>query len=613
MPQLRLPKGMRVLVAGTLCTAALALSLPASAEPGFGSVQWMPPPVGDPKPPIGSYGAISCPTMTRCTAVGPSENLPIGGMPTVIIENTGVWGTPRIVAVPSGGNPSGQLAAALNAVSCAAASDCTAVGEYPSSKSGTLPMVVTEVSGAWGKAKRSALPRNVSARYATLKSVDCVATGSCTAVGFYIGTDHIAHLMAITQSAGVWGAPQRLPALPGSTQLHFAQPTSIACTTATSCVAIGIALYLAAPISVRTYAWTESSGTWARPVQLTGPKGEAFLAESIACPGTSTCFAVGSVGTLMRSRRPEVAKESDGTWGLATPLALPRLSPSAGIGVLTGISCPTIQFCEAVGADLGPNADTASAATWTNGTWSSIGLIRGVKKGSIQSDGTSLQAVSCATATRCTAVGQASPDSTARSPETYEFSTLLEPVRALRTPLPPVGVGGGGTLGGAVLRWSPPFDDGGSPIVSFTATVEPTGKACVTTADSCVIRGLANGHRYRVRVTDATAFGTSIAATSGRLVSAGTVPRPPTGVRAVGGRGTVEVFWHAAIAPAGEPVLRYVVTLRGSRGGSRRCVTRSHACRFGGLAPQATYVAHVVARDESGFSARSARASATTR
>ncbi|MFL5757831.1 MAG: fibronectin type III domain-containing protein, partial [Chloroflexota bacterium] len=51
--------------------------------------------------------------------------------------------------------------------------------------------------------------------------------------------------------------------------------------------------------------------------------------------------------------------------------------------------------------------------------------------------------------------------------------------------------------------------DGGSPILSFTATANPGGFSCITASVSCQLEGLTNGTAYTVSVTASNAVGTS--------------------------------------------------------------------------------------------------------
>jgi hypothetical protein len=598
-----------------LCTVVIAVAAHAGAEPGFSALQAMPPPVGGPSPPVAPYAAISCPTTSQCTAVGTTAYEPGQGKPTVVTDRGGVWGAPRLVAVPAGGTYGGHPPAQLTSISCADANHCTAVGWYRTSTGSQLPMTAEELGGVW-TSRTGAIPADGltgSRESAGLTAVECLAARTCVAVGGYEGSDRLVHAMVLVESAGTWGAPTELPDLAALSLFLQAQPDAIGCSDTKDCIVLSATDDLAAT-QIVTHSWTETAGTWSAPTQVNGPRFTSFAALGIACPSTSTCLAVGASGDPGLVH-PEVAVAIDGTWGAARVVGLPFLSPRTRWGQLRGISCRGPTLCEAVGG-FGPatsgGGEIAGALSWSSGVWSAIGFVPGVRAGARSSSASTLLGLSCPSMARCTAIGAATDlHDAANYPATYPFSVELTPVRPLTAPRAPSDVVTRGTLGGAIVRWSPPPDDGGAPVSSFTAWASPSGRSCRSPSVVCEIHGLRNGHRYRISVTVTTSFGTS--ATSARaLVVAGAVPAPPSGVRVLGATAMVTVTWGTARTPPGEPVLGYLVTIRGAAT-ARRCTTIAHACRFGGLSRGATYVASVVARDASGDSLPSATVRATTR
>ena len=358
--------------------------------------------------------------------------------------------------------------------------------------------------------------------------------------------------------------------------------------------------------TVASYVWTETSGIWSAGVRLVGDGGRFFMAEGIACPDATTCLVVGDL-----AGRPAYATEIAGAWGAVTALRLPALSPVETAGSLTGISCSTAAVCEAVGVldTAGGAASVAGAATWSHGAWSSIGYLTVRRSERSRRAVPSWCPVSCPSTTWCTAIGgEGIVPAPAATPAQYSFSSVLSPTRVVVGPGMPFDVGGRGIDGGALLGWRPPLDDGGATVTSFTATV--AGRSCRTASDACAIRGLVNGRRYDVSVTDTTSFGTSSAGSG--LVVAGGPPRPPSGLHVASGIGQLELSWRHSISP-GETVHDYLVTLRGPGRSMRHCVTRRLRCRVAGLERRAAFVIDVVASNASGTSAPSERVRAVTR
>jgi len=599
-------RSLRVAVASSLvAAAALLLAAPAGAEPGFAQVQAMPKTIGNSH--VSGYDAISCPTTTECTAVGPYQS---SDLPTVVTETSGAWGTPSELAPPFGALTSGPRTPLLISVSCPATGTCEAVGLYAVSTGAALPMLFTETSGTWSAAETLPAPPNVelgSSEVVEPTAIDCTSTGNCVVVGAYRGTDGNVHEFADTQTSGGSYTTVEMPDVAGNSSTSLAVVSSLSCSDTSHCTAVGEEIDQSS-FQIGTAVWSEASGTWASPteVPITGGGFTFFVGTSVACPDATTCIAVGSelsFGPTGGSDLAAFAVETSGVWSRAVPIHAPSLYPLAVTGELTGISCATASLCEVVGTFAGSTKSglvEAGAATWSNGRWSSFGYARHVPAGGHSATDAEFLAVSCPSTTQCTSVG-VSGDSTRKHPSNVvdAFSANLVPVRAVTMPHAPVAVTGHGIAGGVQAEWQPPVDDGGAPVRSFTARAVPGGATCTTTHVTCALHGLRNGHRYRVIVSDRTSFGRSHT-TVGPAVMAGTAPSEPRGLRVALRGNHLVISWRPSASPRGEPV-HYTVRVHGPRHFASGAATRGHRVSIR-VKTTGTYTVTVTATNESGTS-----------
>jgi len=556
----------------------------AGAEPGFAPIQLMPAPSGIASSSIG-YSTVSCPSASWCAAAGSSQTRPF-----VSTQISGVWGTPQVIALPSGG-VSGRLY-----LTCPSVGDCVAAGTYTTTTGETLPMMATESSGTWSAATSFALPSGAitSGNYAWTLIEDpwCQSVGNCTVFGTYTTAPYGYELFSMTETSGTWGDATALPG--GEVHPYLA---SFGCSSIGNCSAV-----------TQVAAWTEIDGVWGDPTApAAAPADEYFEPGGIACPSATTCIVVGYVdGDNGVPSQPvaATATETNGAWGTVAGLPMPQFSPPLLSTEFWRIACQA-GVCVAVGDGGSFNRNDAYqspiAATWSDGSWSSIGLEQLALPRAEDRDGSFLDDVSCATATQCVAVGdygiygQNKIISNSLSP----FSTTLTPVRPMVPPAPPIDVAARPQLSGAVVRWAPPVDDGGNPITHYLARLSPGGETCMTTAHACRFTDLTNGRQYVVVLTDTNGTYASRRVLSNHFF-AGERPSAPMNLRVDVSDHSVQVSWSRSVTPAGEPVLRYAVhTARDHR--IATCVTRGTACTIYNLA-RGSYAFSVFAQDVTGWS-----------
>jgi hypothetical protein len=314
----------------------------------------------------------------------------------------------------------------FNGLSCPATGSCVAVGQYQNDGGQIEGLIDTQSGGTW---TAMAAPTgglvpgpstSANSTVATLNGVSCVAVGKCVAVGRYFEDDSNpqSELGLIEVLAGGTWTPLAAPTAglspaPG-TAPAVAALDSVSCASAASCVATGT--YTDGSGDIQGLIETLSAGTWTAQAAPVGGLSPADVAssdggvqlQSVSCPAVGTCVAVGGY-VASGGRQGLIETLSTGTW---TPTAAPLggLNPAplvdeAGVlAGLAGVSCPAAGSCVAVGdyedaAGSQPGLiETLTAGTWTATNSPTTGL------GSVTA-GVDLDAVSCAAAGACAAVG----------------------------------------------------------------------------------------------------------------------------------------------------------------------------------------------------------------
>jgi hypothetical protein len=273
----------------------------------------------------------------------------------------------------------------LIGVDCHGASACIAAG-YGFDASGTI---VTLGEG-WDGTQWSGQPTvNLrGARGAGLLGVWCKSSSACVAVG------QAADPQGKPEGtlAELWdGTKWRIADTPNPAGAAGSALNGVACTSPSACVAVGTAFDGSTnSVGTLTERWDGMSWT-IQPTPTSGSPG-AFL-NAVSCTSPSACTAVGNNGAGV-----VMAERWDGmSWSVQS---IPAPS-GAAISFLTGVSCASTTRCTAVGGafDSAFNSLGTVAEQWNGATWTLQ------SSPSSQSPNYFLAAVSCTSASACTAVG----------------------------------------------------------------------------------------------------------------------------------------------------------------------------------------------------------------
>jgi hypothetical protein len=198
--------------------------------------------------------------------------------------------------------------------------------------------------------------------------------------------------------------------------------------------------------------------------------------------------------------------------------------------------------------------------------------------------------------------------------------SLASPASAAVTPFDvpaaPSAPHGAPTKGGAIVAWSPPTRDNGSPVSSYTVTAadqgNPThgGQTCTGTAGqtSCTLTGLTPGEGYTFTVVATNAGGDSPASPASAAITPDATTPTPGNVTISAGDRQATITWTAPPG-SGASITGYTVALSDTTTpahGGQTCSTTSTSCTLTGLVNGEHYTATVTATGPGGAAATTA-------
>jgi hypothetical protein len=317
----------------------------------------------------GSLYNASC-VGTACTAVGQTA-----GHGTLVEEwNGSTW---TIQPTPAGGG-------GFSGVSCPTAGACEAVGAI----NGVIMFAEGWNGTSWAIQTTPGPPGPADN---DLTGVSCPAATACTAVGSYTNISDQTAALADDWNGSTW-ASEPIPIPSSATSSSLAR---VSCTSPTACVAVGNYVNSAGTQAALAETWNGTA--WA--IQTTpNPAGASSSSlGDVSCTSSATCTAVGNYVDSSGTEDTLAEAWNGTTWTIqSTPDP-----PGAGGDALAGVSCTSSSACTAVGY-AGVNADDQAtlAETWNGTTWTT--QTTASPNGETDSN---LLAISCASASSCTAVG----------------------------------------------------------------------------------------------------------------------------------------------------------------------------------------------------------------
>jgi hypothetical protein len=279
--------------------------------------------------------------------------------------------------------PSGALATGLNTVSCASSTACMTVGNYEGSGS-TFDAFTESWNGSNWTIQSTPNPGN-----SYLSGVSCPSASDCIAVGDVASGSDLVTLAQVWNGSS-WTV-QSTPSPSGATDSYL---VSISCTSSTACTAAGFYRNGAGDDLPLAEAWNGSS--WS--LQSTPDPSGTTTAEFTGVSCSSSADVCVAVGYYLTPSYTVLAEVWNGTsWTIDNP----SLPAGGSGGYLGGVSCTPGGSCIAVGDySNASNTVVTLAEFWNTSAWTVQAT-----QNRVDAKDSYLDAVSCASATSCTAVG----------------------------------------------------------------------------------------------------------------------------------------------------------------------------------------------------------------
>lgn len=319
---------------------------------------------------------VACASASSCQAVGYDISV------TGVIQTLGESWNGSSWAVTSTAN-NGTGSNALYDVSCPAPTICEAVG-YDLSAGGVIQTLAESWNGsAWSI---PSTPDNGTSTNA-LYGVACVSTNSCLAAGSYTNTSGIIQTLVESWNGSAWS----LSSTPGGALSDSLN--AVSCESSGFCEAVGSYQNASGAQQTLAESWYGGNNWSIIPTPDVGTRSNTLSA--VTCLSISFCEAVGS--SLNSSGVQQTLVES---WNGSVWTIVPSPSTGTGANTLTGVSCFTTSFCQAVGYSVNSSGiQQTLAEVWNGATWT---ISPTLNSGTFNN---SLASVSCVSNTLCQAVG----------------------------------------------------------------------------------------------------------------------------------------------------------------------------------------------------------------
>jgi hypothetical protein len=299
-----------------------------------------------------SLDSVACPSADECVVAGDLQ-VSASDVQGLLLSGYGTSWTSTQAPLPANADPADpeDMSDPYPAVACASPSYCVAVGSYDDS-SGDRDGVLLSGSGTSWTAAEAPLPANATASASSalvpdLSSVACPSTAGCVVVGTYDSQTAKQGVVLSGYGSSWTSAEAPLPA--GTPSENPAMLASVACTSAASCVAGGLYTnssgnWVPLLLSGAGTSWTATTAPLPSATStLAQPQG----LSSVACPSASQCVAVGAAQEQTGSYG--LLLTGSGTSWTPALAPLPADASSSDTAYLYSVACNSPTMCLAIG------------------------------------------------------------------------------------------------------------------------------------------------------------------------------------------------------------------------------------------------------------------------
>jgi hypothetical protein len=294
----------------------------------------------------------------------------------------------RITSTP---NPANTLNSYLWGTSCTTSSACTAVGQYeaiPGTNGKPVPLAERWNGSEWNIQET---PYLGEPKEALLYGVACSSATSCIAVGFNESSSGTYFSLSESWNGTEW----KVKTTPEPTGTLNSLLDGISCSSASACTAVG---YYETSSGVELPFAERWNGTEWTVQSMPAPSGATATNPSgVSCPTATACTAGGEYTNSSGVRVPFAEVWNGTSWAVQS---VPNPSGSKKTEI-RGVSCSSSTACTMVGSyETLAVYRVPFAARWNGTEWTeqSVPSPSGTKY-------SLLDGVSCASSTACTAVG----------------------------------------------------------------------------------------------------------------------------------------------------------------------------------------------------------------